>query len=128
MISNDLKFLSTTDIYSLLLFAVFASKKIPGYSVLSELVYIFDKTTLLKLCEYFGGQTIEIPTIDELETLVYCLIVYNDVDIEHENLEKVFKSLPVESHKLKEIKEKYFELRELLNDYEFTARKFEQDA
>lgn len=125
MISNDIKFLSTTDLYSLLLFAVFASKKLPGYSVLSELVYIFDKNTLLKLCEYFGGQTIEIPTIDELETLVYCLIVYNDVDIERGDLEKVFKSLPVESHKLKEIKEKYYELREILNNYDFTSRKSE---
>ena len=123
MISENLKKLNTTDIYSMLLFAVFNIQKIPGYSVLSELVYILDKQNLLKLCEYFGGQTITIPTIDELEILIYCLIVYNDVAIEKKDFEKVVKSLPVESHVLKQVKEKYFELKEVLDTYEFIQRK-----
>ena len=123
MISENLKKLNTTDIYSMLLFAVFNIQQIPGYSVLSELVYILDKNNLLKLCEYFGGQTITIPTIDELEILIYCLIVYNDVVIEKKDFEKVIKSLPVESHVLKQIKEKYFELKEVLDSYEFIQRK-----
>lgn len=123
MISDNLKKLNTTDIYSMLLFAVFNIQKIPGYSVLSELVYILDKNNLLKLCEYFGGQTITIPTIDELEILIYCLVIYNDVVIEKRDFDKVIKSLPVESYLLKQIKEKYFELKEVLDTYEFIPRK-----
>lgn len=123
MISDNLKKLNTTDIYSMLLFAVFNIQKIPGYAVLSELVYILDKNNLLKLCEYFGGQTITIPTIDELEILIYCLVIYNDVVIEKRDFDKVIKSLPVESYLLKQIKEKYFELKEVLDTYEFIPRK-----
>lgn len=64
------------DIYSLILFALFKLRDIPDYLVLSELVYILDKDSLLKLCEYFGGTTIHIPTIDELESLLYSLLLY----------------------------------------------------
>ena len=68
--------LKETDIYSLMLFAMFKLRDIPEYSSLSELVYILDKDSLLKLCEYFGGTTIKIPTIEELETLLYALTIY----------------------------------------------------
>jgi hypothetical protein len=49
---------------------------VPDYMVLSELVYVLDKDNLLKLCEYFGGSTIKIPTIKELESIVYSLLLY----------------------------------------------------
>ena len=57
------------DVYSLMLFAMFKLRDIPEYASLSEMVYILDKDSLLKLCEYFGGLTIKIPTIEELESI-----------------------------------------------------------
>ena len=56
LIKNNLNKLTESDIWSFILFALFKMREIPEYTSLSELVYILDKTTLLKLCEYFGGQ------------------------------------------------------------------------
>ena len=67
------------DLYSLVLFALFKLRDIPEYSALSELAYILDKDNMLKLCEYFGGLTLKIPTIEELEGILYSLVLYQQV-------------------------------------------------
>ena len=68
-IKEELAKLKDIDVYSLMLFAMFKLRDIPEYASLSEMVYILDKDSLLKLCEYFGGLTIKIPTIEELESI-----------------------------------------------------------
>jgi hypothetical protein len=122
MITESIKKLSTRDIYSILLFVLFKIKEIPSQSTLSELIYILDQSSLLKLCEYYGGQTIRIPTIEELEILTYCLLIYNDVSLEGKDFETVLKSLPVESGLLKKIRLSYIEFKEVLDNYEFISR------
>lgn len=122
MITDNLKRLNTLDIYSTLMFVLFKTQEIPSQATLSELVYILDKNSLLKLCEYYGGQTITIPTIEDLEILTYCLIVYNDVEIEHQDFDKVIKKLPVEAHVLKQVKNKYAEVARIMDEYEFFQR------
>jgi hypothetical protein len=72
-IKTELNNLKNMDIYSLLLFTLYQCRKSDEYSSLSELAYILDKQNLLNLCEYFGGLTIQIPTIDELESLLNSL-------------------------------------------------------
>ena len=79
---TELDNLRTKDIYSLILFALFKLKDLPEYSALSELAYILDKENLLKLCEFFGGMTITIPTMQELESIVYSLVLYQYVKID----------------------------------------------
>ena len=122
MITDNLKRLNTLDIYSTLLFVLFKTQNIPSQSTLSELVYILDKNSLLKLCEFYGGQTITIPTIEDLEILTYCLIVYNDVEFEKQDFEKVLKKLPVEAHILKQVRAKYAEVARIMDEYEFFQR------
>ena len=122
MISKNIKKLNTTDIYSLILFVLYKIKEVPGYSTLSELVYVLDKKNLLSLLEYFGGRTITLPTIEELEILIYCLVVYNAVNFDGKDYEKVLKELPVESHILKQIKSMYTGVQEILSDYEIVPR------
>lgn len=122
MITDNLKRLNTLDIYSTLLFVLFKTQSIPSQSTLSELVYILDKNSLLKLCEFYGGQTITIPTIEDLEILTYCLIVYNDVELEKQDFEKVLKKLPVEAHILKQVRAKYAEVARIMDEYEFFQR------
>ena len=63
-IKEELNQLKETDVYSMLLFVLYKMRGIEEYSILSELAYILDKKNLLNLCEYFGGLTIKIPTID----------------------------------------------------------------
>lgn len=123
MTNNDnLQNLKQQDIYSLVLFALYKFSNIKEYSTLSELAYILDKDSLLKLCEYFGGTTITIPTIDDIEILIYSLLIYQKVNIENTNFDTVIKDLELKSYKLKQIKDAYFNLSQLLKEYDFNAR------
>lgn len=121
-IKEELSTLKETDIYSLMLFSLFKLRGIPEYAALSELVYILDKDNLLKLCEYFGGMTLKIPTIEELESLVYVLILYQYVNIEHMNYDEAIKLIGYKSSDLKRVKADYRKLCNILNEYEFKDR------
>ena len=121
-IKKDLATLKDTDIWSLVLFALYKMKSIPEYSSLSELVYILDRSSVLKLCEYYGGMTIKIPTIDELEYLVYVLVLYQKVNIEHLSYDTAIKEIGFKSTELRRVKSDYSKICEVLDKYEFNSR------
>ena len=121
-ISNGLSNLKERDLYSLSLFSLYKLMGIPEYSSLSELVYVLDKENLLNLCEYFGGQTIKIPTTTELESLVYSLLLYQYVKVEGMNYDKAITLIGHESKDLRAVKANYRQLVEVLENYKFTPR------
>lgn len=121
-VKEELNKLKDVDVYSLILFALFKVREIPEYSSLSELVYILDKDTLLKLCEYFGGMTLKIPTINELESLVYALILYQYVNIQHMDYDEAVKLIGHESSSLRKVKSDYEKICKVLDKYSFTTR------
>lgn len=121
-IKEELNKLHEPDIWSLLLFALFKVKDIPEYSSISELAYILDRKNLLKLCEYFGGSTIKIPTIEELEMMIYGLLMYQYVNIEHIPMEDALSLVSRNSVDLKDVKSAYSKIRDTLSDYSLTAR------
>lgn len=116
-IKEELVKLKEMDIYSLILFSLFKLRDIPEYSTLSELAYILDKDNLLKLCEYFGGITIKIPTIDELESLVYSLVLYQYVDIDKMDYKDAINIIGHKSSDLRKVKSDYIKLKEILSKY-----------
>lgn len=120
-IHKELDNLTTSDIYSLMLFALYKSNEIPEYSSLSQLSYILDKANLLKLCEFYGGTTLYIPTIYELETLLNALLLYQKVDIEHQDLEVELNRMRAETGTTTEIKKFYMLLKVILNNYNFNS-------
>jgi hypothetical protein len=120
-IKKELDNLTEADIYSLMLFALYKAGELPEYSSLSQLSYILDKDSLLKLCEYFGGTTIRIPTISELELLLNSLLVYQLVDIENKPLETVLEDFKIKTGTNKEIKQSYYIIKELLSKYNFNS-------
>lgn len=122
VIKEELNKLNKMDIYSLILFSLFKLRKIPEYSALSELVYILDKDSLLKLCEYFGGTTIKIPTIKELENLVYILVLYQYVNIEKMKYEDAVKIIGFNSSDLKRVKSDYKKLCDIIEEYDIKTR------
>ena len=122
-IKEEVNKLKSQDIYSLMLFALFKLKDVPEYSSLSELVYILDKDSLLKLCEYFGGMTIKIPTIKELESMVYLLLLYQYVNVENIEYSEAVKLIGIESSKLRQIKSQYAEMCKILDQYDFVQEK-----
>lgn len=121
LINNELNKLKDSDILNLILFALSKLNNTSEYSAISELAYILDKENLFKLCEYFGGLTITIPTIQELEALLNGLLLYKYVNIDNLTLDDALNQLR-ENINLKAVKKCYFELVELLDNYSFTSR------
>ena len=121
-IREELTKLKDVDVYSLILFVLFKARNVPELASLSELVYVLDKDNLLKLCEYFGGQTITIPTITELEELVYSLVLYQYVDIDGMPYEEAIKIIGHKRVELRTVKSNYTKLKQVLDTYQFTPR------
>lgn len=118
-VKEELTNLKKADIYSLILFALFRLRDIPEYSTLSQLSFVLDHDNLLKLCEYFGGLTIKIPTIKELESIVYSLVLYQYVNIENMEYNEAVKLIGSESSELRQIKSDYRKLCKILDNYNF---------
>ena len=121
-IKSELEKLRTTDLFSLLLFVLYKIRNIEEYSTISELAYVLDKDNLLNLCEYFGGITLKIPTIDELESIVNSLLVYQYVNIDGYEYKDAIKQIGFDSYQLRQVKKDYNKIVDILKDYSFTKR------
>ncbi len=119
-IKEDLTRLNEVDTYSLILFVLYKLKDIPEYSAISELAFVLDKTNLLRLCEYFGGLTLRIPTVDELEEIVHSLLLYQYVDIDNMSFDDALKLLGDKSADIRIIRKNYNKIKQLLENYTFT--------
>ena len=119
-INTEIAKLNEMDTYSLILFTLFKLRDIPEYATLSELVYILDKESLLKLCEYFGGLTLKIPTIDELESIVYSLVLYQSVNIEGKDYNEMAEVIGHKSSELRKVKNDYEKICKILDQYDFS--------
>lgn len=120
-IKTELDALTSSDIYSLMLFALYKSSDLPEYSTLSQLSYILDKESLLKLCEYYGGLTIKIPTIGDFEKLLNALLVYQQVDIEHKPLQEVIMKFKNKNEHAENLERDYIQMKNLLANYKFNS-------
>ncbi len=116
-LKEEMATLKNQDTYSLMLFVLFKLRDIPEYSTLSELIYVLDKKEFLKLCEYFGGTTIKIPTIDELNSIVNSLVLYQQINIEKRDMESAIKLLDCNRRDLKKVKEDYYKIVDILDKY-----------
>ena len=121
-INSNLNTLKERDVYSLLLFCLYKLSDIPEYSSLSELVYVMDKKNFLNFCEYFGGQTIKVPTVDELNALMYSLLLYQYVKIDKIPYDKALTLIGHESKELRAVKKNYRQLCDILQKYSIKPR------
>lgn len=121
-INSKLDNLKDSDLWSFILFALFKMRELPEYSAISELAYVLDKQNLINLCEYFGGLTITIPTIDELELMIKALIVYQYVEIEKLSYKEAIDKLGYSDNTSRKLKTRYLSIKELLDSYSFSSR------
>ena len=121
LINNELDNLKNSDILSFILFTLFKLRESNEYSAISELAYILDKENLFKLCEYFGGLTITIPTVDDLEILLNSLLLYKYIDIDNNTFEEAYSNLKDKIDK-SEVKKCYLKIKEVLQEYSLSSR------
>lgn len=119
MLKDELNKLTNDDIYSLILFTIFQLKKLPEYAVLSELIYSVDRNSLLNLCKQFGGMTIKLPTLEELNTVVDGLLLYCYVQLEHKSIDDALLLLSKDIDNLDDVKKVYQQIGEVVSDYDF---------
>ena len=117
--AKKLSALTEEDIYSLLLFALFKMKDDPGYSSISELAYLLNGKSLYNLLEFYGGQTIRVPTLKEFSTAVQALLLYQFVNVEKIEYGQAIHLVDTTYCAEKEIRECYSKMVDLLKDYEF---------
>lgn len=116
---KNLDSLRETDQYSLLLFVLYKLTGIKEYAAVSELAYILDKDNLLNLCNIFGGRTIRIPTLDELESLTHIVLLYKYVNNDGMEYDKAVKIIGFKSSELRHVKSMYLKICKILSTYKF---------
>ena len=110
-IKSELGKLRDQDLWSIMLFVLYKVREVPEYSALSELAYILDKKNMLKLCEYFGGCTITIPKIEELENMIYGLLLYQYADVEHILFEDAVELISKNNVDISAVKTSYHKIK-----------------
>ena len=120
-IKTNLDTLKKKDIYSLMLFVLYKFKDVPEYSTLSELTYVLDTNNLLRLCELYGGTTITIPTIQEMEEILNALLLYQKVNLEHNDINEVLESFQLTLNEKRKLLKIYEELCDVLKNYTFNG-------
>jgi hypothetical protein len=86
---------------------------------LSELAYILDEKNLLSLCEYFGGMTLTIPTIEELELLLCGLSVFKSIHIDKLSVDDSLSNYANHKFNIDDIKTAYLQIAEVMENYSF---------
>ena len=89
------------------------------YSSLSELAYILDEKNLLSLCEYYGGTTITIPKIEDLELLLCGISVFKAVHLDNIDMEDSLERYKNSKFSLEDIKLTYLKVSETMSSFKF---------
>ena len=123
MIKDDINLLKTSDMYSLSMFMLYKLIDDPEYTTISELPYILDQKNMLALCQFFGGQTIKIPTVNELYSIMHVLLIYMKVNLDGMTFEEAIKSIDYKNQDMRKIKHIYNNLSKVLDKYDFGSNK-----
>lgn len=111
--------LNISQLYNFILFALYKLKHNSDYLALSELMFLLDKDDVLTLFEYYGGMTITIPTIEELQTVIKAMNVYIDVTFNHKDESECLANIPKDEKT--EVLKCYHSMTTLLSDYNFNT-------
>ena len=119
---TELNKFSDMDIWSMMLFVLFRVKDVPEYSSLSELCYLLDKKNFLNLCQYFGGTTITIPRLEDMEQVLYGMLLYQYVDVEKIKMDDALLLIDKDVQSKTQLLDSYKKIKQVLDSYEFQPR------
>lgn len=115
----DLNLMKEKDLINLMLFGLYRLKDDPVYASLCDLIFVLDKDSFYKLCATYGGATIKIPTIAELNLLTDALRLYQCMYVNNFTFEQACKILTdiQEPYKLIKILDK---IKTIIEEYDST--------
>lgn len=117
-IKANLNSLHLSDIYTLMLFAMYKIQEIPDYAILSELCYLLDGSNLTRLLTYFAGRTIRFPTEEDFSVMANALLLYQYINIDGDSLTTAQSKLNTSSRKMQDkITELYLKLLPIMKQY-----------
>jgi len=116
-IKENINNLHLSDIYSLMLFALYKMQDIPEYAVLSELCYLLDGNNLTRLLTYFAGKTVTFPTESEFVELANALLLYQYINIEGQSLTDAQLKLSGTASQKEAATQAYLKLLPILGEY-----------
>lgn len=118
----DLEDLKEKDIYSLSMLMLYKLHSIPGYNLTSELPYLLDEDNLLKLCRYYGGKTITIPTVEELYKSMKTLLLYQNYIIENKPWKEALVASGFRIDEYRQANKNLKLLQQLVEEYNIGSR------
>ena len=118
-ISEALRSMNKTDIYSLMLFVLYKMKEDPDYLTLTELCYILDGENLVRFLSYFGGMTIKVPESRDLRLVFQALRLYQFVNLEQGTFEEGLRAATTVEFDEEDIKKMYAKICEAVANYDF---------
>lgn len=128
-IKSNLNSLHLSDIYTLMLFAMYKIKEIPDYAVLSELCYLLDGSNLTRLLTYFAGKTVTFPSTDDFTVMSNAMLLYQYVNIDGESLANAQAKLNIESKKLRDkTTELYLQLLPIMKEYNIDRSQIQKNG
>ena len=126
-ILKSLEELEQPDIYSLLLFSIYKLYDVPEYSTLSELVYTLDKKNLYNFLSMYGGLTIKVPTLQDLQKMLDALLLYQLIHFEKMESKDALKQFSNIIYPQKELIDRYKTLEIILSQYNFKQKEESED-
>ena len=81
-VSEIVSKMADRDVYAVMCSYLYDLSNDPKYATLSELCYLLDIDSLMKLLKYFSGQVIKIPTKEEVSDAIKILTLMQYYDIE----------------------------------------------
>ena len=121
-IKTKLEELNQTDVYSLMLFALYKMNDIPEYSTLSEMCYLLDHKSLINFLSYYGGKTITIPTKEEMKDVLNALVLYQLINIEGKEYKEAVEEINSAEYSETKTLEIYKKIVEIMQNYKFISR------
>ena len=123
-IKNELNKLKEYDINSIILFSLYKLIGNPEYEVLSEMSYVLDRKNMIRFIEMFGGMTIRVPTISELETATCGLLLYQLVNVEGKDYATSLNEVRELRPNAKNIQGAYESICNVIQNYTFDTNKY----
>ena len=123
-ISEIMSTMKERDIYSLMLSFLYDLRQVKEYTLLSELCYTLDQDSFYKFIDMFAGQTITVPTKEELTELIQVLRLFEYFEIEGRPWKESVQRAGLNSCEGKKATNKLNKLKETLKKYNFGNREY----